>query len=79
MPDTPDAIGQRARALTTQGKVAVSPCPARMPRLRLLPSLPSDRRFPLYSQDFPLVASNPQARITQIRRPTHRLAQAAAP
>jgi len=82
MPDTPNmpnATGQHTCTLTTQGKVTMSPCPAHMPYLRLLPSLPSDRCFPLYSQDFPLIASNPQAQITQIRWLTHHLVQAAAP
>ena len=36
--------------------------------------LPSDQCFPIYSQDSPLVASTHQARITQNRWPTHRLA-----
>jgi len=47
--------------------------------LCLLPSLPSDRHLSINSQDSPLVASTHQARIAQSQRPTHRLAQAAAP
>jgi len=71
--DTPDATGQRVRALTTQGKVAISPfsaaCHFPSPFRRLLlpvshlaaiGSTPSSN-----SQDLPLFGSNPQARITQ--------------